>query len=87
MGYCEHGNKPSGQIKVWEFLNQLNVNFSRRTLINGVSFCSVLLDYAILFIVQQSLRPVQTQRHYYDYRTQYTKSFSTDCSPNKTKVR
>jgi hypothetical protein len=36
-GCCEHGNEPSGPMKVGEFLDQLTVSFSRMAVLHGVS--------------------------------------------------
>jgi hypothetical protein len=37
-GSCEHGNEPSGSIKLVKFIDQLDdYQFSRRTLLHGIS--------------------------------------------------
>jgi hypothetical protein len=38
-GSCEHGNEPSGSIKIGDFLlDKLTISFSGRALFHGVSF-------------------------------------------------
>jgi len=36
VNLCEHSNEPSGSVKGREFLDSLNIRFSRRTLFHGV---------------------------------------------------
>jgi hypothetical protein len=37
-GTCEYGNEPSGYVKIREISLERLVSFSRRTVLNGVSF-------------------------------------------------
>ena len=59
-GFCKCGNKPSVYIKRWEFLTSWGpVSFTRRTLLNGVSYSHMYI-YIYIYIYKT---PLSAQRN------------------------
>jgi hypothetical protein len=56
-GSCEHGNEPSGSIKVGEFLDYLNFYWlSRMTLLHVVIYIKVIDSGGFIIIISYAVR-------------------------------